>query len=381
MQTIVHRVARFALGAVLLAVVAGCPAEPGGGGGGTTGGSSGSEAQTKRLILLTNGDDPFWDAMRKGMNQAAEDLNLADADLEVFLDKGDFSEEAQINKLKQYGTQSDIAGVAISSVDAKNRGIAEAMRELRDKGVHVLCVDSDMDMEKHRDSRFAYIGTNNVIGGQVLGAAAKGLKPEGGTYATFVGLKSVANAIERIGGFKEGAGENFTEADSLADGGDENVAQENVKTALNNHPQLDTLVGIWAYNAHAIVQVVKERDIRDDVTIVVFDAAPLALADMEEGNIDAMVVQNPYQMGYLATKLMKGLVEEDHAVVQELFPSYDPESGEFGEENGDIYTTELRVVVPDESSPLTAELFPEGTKFFTFTQFKAWMSERQLTGS
>jgi ribose transport system substrate-binding protein len=358
----------------MAAVFSGCPS------GNPANSSSGGGAK-QRLILLTNGDDPFWDAMRKGMNQGAIDFKLDEAGMEVFLDKGDFSEESQINKLKQYGTQSDIAAVAISSVDAKNRGIAEAMRELRAKGVHVITVDSDMDLDTNRDTRFAYIGTNNVIGGEVLGMAAKGLKPEGGTYATFVGLKAVANAIERMSGFKTGAGEKFTEADSLGDGGDEDTAQENVKSALNNHKNLDTLVGIWAYNAHAIVQVVKERMLRDKVTIVGFDAAPLALTDMEEGYIDALVVQNPYQMGYLGTKLMKALVEKDHASIHELYPDYDPATGKFQTKDGDVYITELRVVVPDAASPLKSEMFPEGTKFFTYQQFRTWLSERKLTGS
>ncbi|MCO6454016.1 MAG: substrate-binding domain-containing protein [Pirellulaceae bacterium] len=340
-----------------------------------------SATQTRRLILLTNGDDPFWDAMRQGMNKASEDLRLSESGLAVFLDKGDFSEEAQINKLQQYATQSDIAAVAISPVDAKNRGIADAMRALRAKGVHVIAVDSDMDRELYRDCRFAYLGTDNIVGGQELGKAAKGLRPDGGVYATFVGLKAVANAIERIGGFGEGAGPKFREADSLGDQGDENLAQENVKTALTNHPDINTLVGIWAYNAHAIVQVVKERNLRDKITVVVFDAAPLALSDMEEGQIDAMVVQNPYQMGYLGTKLMKALVEEDQATVAEMYPDYDPETTNFKTPDGDIYTTELRVVVPDASSPLKPEMFSADTKFFYFQDFKHWLAERSLTGS
>ena len=103
-----------------------------------TSSDSGPSASSKRIILLTNGDDPFWDAMRTGMEKAAEDLNLADSNLRAVLDKGDFSEEAQINKLNQYATQTDIAAVAISSVDAKNKGIADAMKVLRDKGVHVI---------------------------------------------------------------------------------------------------------------------------------------------------------------------------------------------------------------------------------------------------
>ncbi|MDG2382030.1 MAG: substrate-binding domain-containing protein [Pirellulaceae bacterium] len=338
----------------------------------------GNSPDTQRLILLTNGDDPFWDAMRKGMNKAADDLKLSESNLEAVLDKGDFSEEAQINKLKQYVTQSGIAAIAISSVDAKNPRIVDEMKNLRDKGVKVITIDSDMD---DKSSRFAYLGTNNVIGGQELGKAAKGIRPDGGKYATFVGLKTVANAIERINGFGEGAGDKFVSRDSLADGGDENQAQENVKAALNNNPDLDTLVGIWAYNAHAIVRVVDERNIRDKTTIVVFDAAPLALKDLEAGEIDAMVVQNPYQMGYLGTELMKALVEDDHEKIASMFPGYDSETQKFKSEGDDIYTTELRVVVPDNGSPLTPEMFNPETKYFTYTEFREWMKERDLTGS
>jgi hypothetical protein len=86
-------------------------------------------------------------------------------------------------------------------------------------------------------------------------------------------------------------------------------------------------------------------------------------------------------MGYLGTKLMKSLIEEDHASIQELFPDYDPATGKFKTENGDIHITELRVVVPDDNSPLKPEMFPEGTQFFTYPQFQEWLSERKLTGS
>ena len=343
-----------------------------------TSSDSGPESNAKRIILLTNGDDPFWDAARKGIEKAAEEFNLADSNLQATMDKGNFSEGAQIDKLNQYATQTDIAAVAISPVDAKNKGIADAMKVLRDKGVHVITIDSDMD---DKSCRFAYIGTNNIIGGRELGKAAKGLRPEGGKYATFVGVKTVANAIERIGGFAEGAGELFVSRDSLADDGDENLAQENVKVALNNNSDIDTLVGIWAYNAHAIVQVVKERGLSDNMTIVVFDAAQLALEHLKNGDIDAMVVQNPYQMGFRGTQLMKALIEDDQATITEMYPNYDASSNEFSGEGADIYTTELRVVVPDEGSPLSADMFNSDTKFFKYSEFQNWLRDRGLKSS
>ena len=341
---------------------------------GCNGNSGSSSAKTKRIILLTNGDDPFWDAMRVGMEKAAEDFDLASVNLRVEMDKNDGTAKGQLDKLKQYAGQTDIAGLAISSTDADNSQLAKAMKQLTELGVKVITIDSDMNREKFADSRFAYLGTDNVIGGQELGKAAKGLRPDGGTYAAFYGLSAAANVIERTSGFQQGAGESFKKADGLADDMDPTKAENNVRIALQNHPGIDTLVGIWAYNAPAIVEVVKEQNIRETTTIVVFDADQKAIKHLDEGFVDAMVVQNPYQMGYVGTKLMKALIQEDDAIIKEMFPNK-------GEDGGDIFTTELRVVVPDENSPLTADMFNEDTEFFKFSEFKTWLDERGLTGS
>ena len=334
--------------------------------------------QPKRIIMLVNGDDPFWDAMYKGMEQAEKDLKLADAGLRVAMDKPDFTEDMQINKLKQYASQTDIAAVAISPVNATNQAIAEGMRELRKKGIPVFCIDSDMGKDFH-DTRIAYLGTTNLVGGEELGKCAKALLPEG-QYVTFAGKADAQNVIERIGGFGQGAGETFKLLASLTDEVDHSVAQQNVKTALNNFPELNCLVGIWAYNAHAIAEVVKERGVKEKTKVAVFDAAQTAIEDMEAGWIDAMVVQNPYQMGYLGTTLMKAFVEKDTATIQKTYPSYDAATGKFAE-GGDVYATELRVVVPDDKSPVKAELFKPETKFFYLKDFKAWLTERGLVNS
>jgi ribose transport system substrate-binding protein len=369
------------LGLALLAMTfTGCPKssnETGPGGGGNTT----NTGKTKRVILLTNGDDPFWDAMRSGMEKAAKDFDLAAANLRVEMDKNDGTSKGQIDKLKQYANQTDIAAVAISVTDADNAALSRAMKDLDKAGIKVITIDSDINREKFRDSRFAYLGTDNIVGGQELGKAAKGLKPDGGTFATFYGLSAAANVVERTTGFAEGAGDKFTKADGLSDNMDLTKAQANVRNALQNHPEIDTLVGIWAYNAHAIVEVVKANKIRDKTTIVVFDAAPKAIQHLNDGMIDAMVVQNPYQMGYLGTQLMKAMVTGDEKTITELFPNIDPTTGKPTAENGDIHTTELRVVVPNADSPLKPEMFDSETQFFTAEEFNAWLKERGLTGS
>ena len=76
-----------------------------------------------------------------------------------------------------------------------------------------------------------------------------------------------------------------------------------------------------------------------------------------------------------------GMVEEDSDTIKEIYPSYDPESKTCSEADGDIYNTELRVVVPDEDSPLKAEMFRPETQFFYFNDFKRWLDKRQLVSS
>lgn len=336
-------------------------------------GVSDSAAGLKRLIILTNGDSPFWDACREGLQAANSELKLKDVGLTAVLDVNNGNVEGQLSKLQQYGTQSDIAGVGISAIDAENEAIASELRSMQKKGVKILTIDSDVDRKLFSDARYAFIGTDNFAGGRVLGKCAAGLKPDGGEYVTFVGLKGAQNARDRIGGFADGAGEKFLSKDSMGDEFDEIKARENVRNAVNNHPNLSVLVGIYSYNAPAIVDIVKEANRRKDFTIVVFDAEPTAISGMAEGNIDAMVVQNPFAMGYEGVRMLDALVRDQKDVLAKMLPNY-------GKPEGDIFDTGLKVVVPSSDSPLKAGGFA-GVEFTTLDQFKDWLKKYGLTGS
>lgn len=335
----------------------------------------------KRVILLNNGADPYWDAMLAGMRAAEKDFDLQAAGLRVVMDVNDASAKGQIDKLRQYANQTDIAAVAISVTDSKNPQIPEAMRDLQKTGVKVIAIDSDIDRQTSRDARFAYLGTDNVVAGEELGKAAKALRPAGGKFAAFVGLKSAANAIERIEGFRAGAGDKFQLAEALGDDFDHSVALSNVKEALNRNPDLTTLLGVYAYNAAPIAETVQAQNLKEKTTVVVFDGAELAIASMHDGFIDAMMLQKPYEMGYIGTRLMKALVTDDFETIRKIYPSFDEAEMTFTKASGDILITGLRVVVPDQGSPLKKEMFGPETEFITLSELKAWLVKNGLKGT
>ena len=351
---------------------------------GAPSGSGSGSSGPKRLIFITNGDDPYWDACNAGLIEGAKQFGIESQGLRVVMEKNNATAQGQIEKLRQLGSQSDVAGVAISVIQAENAAIVEEMKNLAAKGVKVITVDSDVNRETYRDARSFFIGTDNIEGGHLLGTAARTLlegrgKTSGG-YVQFAGFTDNDNARARMNGFKESIGSGFTEADRMSDEMDLSKARDNVRTALVNHPDLMALVGIWAYNAPAIAEVAMERGVRDRLTIITFDAQAAALNHMADGKIDAMVVQNPFDMGVQTVRLLRAMLAGDEATVKEMFPRR-------GEPDGDIYTTGLRLIVPNTESPLNSmktgaeSAGSKGVEIMRLPAFREWLAKYGLSSS
>jgi ribose transport system substrate-binding protein len=185
-------------------------------------------------VILTNGPDPFWDTCEAGAKAAERDLKLSESGFIVDFQRGDFTEKKQIDMLKQYSLATDIVGVGISVFGPDNRNLIEEMRRLQQKGIKVITIDGDVDREKFRDARYAYLGTDNIIGGRELGRAARGLSPDGAKFAFFVGNVGAANAKERMAGFLEGAGAGFTDISRLMTVG---ISQPRANVKLDQHAE------------------------------------------------------------------------------------------------------------------------------------------------
>jgi ribose transport system substrate-binding protein len=339
-------------------------------------------AAARRFVFITNGDDPFWDACNAGLQEGARRSGLADHGLRVVMEKNNGTAQGQIEKLRQFGSQTDVAGVAISVIQADNAAIVEEMRSLAAKGVQVITVDGDVNRDAFRDARPWYIGTDNVVGGRVLGAAARAIltargHAEGG-YVQFAGFTDNDNARARMNGFREAIGPAFTEIDRMPDEMNLAKARDNVRTALVNHPGLVALVGIWAYNAPAIAEVMQERGVRSGnggMTAVTFDAQAAAIERMAAGEIDAMVVQNPFEMGIQAVRLLLAMHLDDQDTIQQMFPSA-------GGPEGDLYTTGLRLVVPDDAALVRPEDPGVGdVEYLPLSTFREWLARYGLSSS
>ena len=339
-------------------------ASPTSGGGPAKEGSSASGGP--KLLFITNGNSDWWNAVEKGMNDAAQAFGCS-----VELKRNNERLQGQVEKLREALARSDVQGVAVSAFEADAPGVIDAMRELQKSGKVVIAIDSDVSAEA-ADARAAYIGTNNVKAGEVAGRAARTLRPQGGRVQAFVGASSAANARERIEGFVKGAGDKFVfkPGDTWEDGNDPGRASSNVKSAVGKTPDLGLLLGIWSYNAAPIAEEVKGNPaLRKKANVVTFDLDEAAVGFLSDGSIDASVCQNPYEMGYQGVKLLKALVQKDDKAIKEVLP------------DGKSRDTAVRVIVPRADSPVMKALKAEGDDVITIDEMKKWLDSKGLKSS
>jgi ribose transport system substrate-binding protein len=309
-----------------------------------------------RLMFITNGTSDWWNAVEKGMNDAAQEFGA-----QVEMRRPDSEPAQQIQRIEDVMSLPDVQGVAISVLEADSPGIADKMRELQKAGKIVIAIDSD----GQHDARKAYIGTINRKAGEVAGKVAKALRPGGGKTAVFVGTAAAANARERREGFFVGAGGPFQQLEVLEDGADRTRAQTNVQTAISKYPDVGVFLGLWSYNAHCIAEeVAKFPELRKKATVVTFDLDELAGEDLVKGSIDATVCQNPYQMGYLGVKLLKAYIDKDQKTIDEMLPG-----------GVDTIDTGVRVIVPTKNSPV------KGENVIDIDEMRKWLGSKGLKSS
>src|SRR5687767_11103869 len=262
------------------------------------------QSSTKRLAFITNNAADFWTIARKGTEKA--DAGLADVEVEFRL--GDGTAAAQKRILDDLLAKG-VDGIAISPVDPANQ---TAM--LNDAATQALVFTHDSDAPESK--RECYVGTDNVAAGRQAGALIKEALPQGGKIALFVGKLDARNAQERLQGIKESiAGSAVQIIDVRTDDTDSVRAKANVSEMLVSHPDVAALVGLWSYNGPAILNAVRDAGRIGQVKIIAFDEEDETLAGVKDGSIYATVVQQPFEFGYQAIRLMRDYLRGEKSAI------------------------------------------------------------------
>jgi ribose transport system substrate-binding protein len=261
----------------------------------------------KTLAFVVNVPADFWKFARKGTEKADEELPGYEVEFYI---PGEMSAAAQ-KKILEDLLAKGVDGVAISPVNPDDS--TAILNEVASKSV-LFTHDADAP----NSDRIMYIGTDNVAAGRQAGELMKKALPEGGQAMLFVGTMDAANARERSQGIREAIeGSGIEIIDIRTDGGDQTKAKANAEDTLSKYPDIDLLVGLWAYNTPQIYNAVKAAGKQGQVKIVGFDEDQQTLKGITEGDILGTVVQQPYEFGYQSIIKMAKYIDGDTSVVPE----------------------------------------------------------------
>jgi len=299
------------LAVLCLGLSVGCSPSPGAGGDAKDAGGAAEKSGRRSLVMIPKATQAsFWNAVRRGAERAAEELKV---DLTWKGPDRDNDRASQKQVLQQFITQR-FDGILLAPTDSK--ALLPEVQTATAKGVPVLIFDSALEGEQGRDF-IAYVATDNLAAGRMGGKHLMELVGKGGKTILFRHMEGQESTANRETGALEQmrAAEAKILVENRYTGQNTDEAQ---KTALNMIDQIREADGIFASNqtsSEGLLIALQKNNLAGKIKFVGFDSSPLLVEALADGQIDALVVQDPVNMGYTAVTSMV-----DHLDGKEIEP-------------------------------------------------------------
>ncbi|WP_249998550.1 substrate-binding domain-containing protein [Actinoplanes sp. M2I2] len=259
---------------------------------------AGKSVADVNVAMVINNPSAFWREGEAGLNNAAKELGVK-AEFQA-PQGGDLTRQLSI--LDTLRAQK-VSGYTLSAVDpAAVKGPVDAALGA---GIDVVAIDSPLPGTREP---VLYLGTPNFDAGVQAGEAMKKLLNGKGEVAILAGSLTAANATQRIAGFTKAIeGTDIKIVQTLTDDADPAKALSNAQTALQANPNLGGIYAVWSYVGPAVGQAVQAAGKAGKVQVVADDAEPKTVQFVKDGVIQAMILQRPYQQGYLGVYLLTAM--------------------------------------------------------------------------
>jgi ribose transport system substrate-binding protein len=176
-----------------------------------------------------------------------------------------------------------------------------------EQGIPVVTIDSGV----RSDDPVSFVATDNVEGARQAARTLARLIGEEGEVGVLPFVAGAATSDLREQGFREGIAEfpNITMVQPRYTNSEAARAMSVTQDMLTAHPNLK---GIFAANepgAIGAVQELQRAGKAGEIKVVAFDAAADEIAALKSGAIQALIVQSPFQMGYLGVQAAIDAIE------------------------------------------------------------------------
>ncbi|HEV2296054.1 MAG TPA: substrate-binding domain-containing protein [Tepidisphaeraceae bacterium] len=252
----------------------------------------------RRIAVIPKGTTHvFWKTVEAGARKAAEEAGVE------MIWKGPLKEDdraEQIKVVEQFVSEG-VDGICLAPLDtdALARPVASAVA----RGIPVVIFDSSLRGEPGKDFA-SYVATNNTRGGEMAGEQLAKLLGGKGNVVMLRYSPGSGSTTEREEGFLKTAqaGGLTMLVDNRYGGATVASAKSEAMKLIDQLKQAD---GVFAPNESStlgLLGALRDNQLAGKVKFVGFDATPPLLEALQNGEIHALVAQDPYRMGYLAVQ-------------------------------------------------------------------------------
>lgn len=285
---------------LLIAMAAGC-------------GSSSDEPrdETLQIAVIPKGTThEFWKSIHAGAEKAAQELGV-----EAVWQGPQKEDDRQMQiQVVQNFISRGIDAIVLAPLDS--RSLVGPVETAERRGIPVIIIDSGLDSE----AQASFIATNNYEGGRMAGQRLADLIGGEGKVVMLRYQEGSASTSAREQGFLDALEEHAPDAELLVSnmyaGATMERALQVSQNVLNRFAEIDGIFTPNESSTQGMLRALETSGRSRNVAFVGFDVNETLLRAMREGRIGGLVVQDPFEMGYLGVKSAVAVVRGEEVEPQ-----------------------------------------------------------------
>ena len=299
----------LAAAAGMAALLAGCgqhnSAQTGSSGGSPAAGGSG----TLQIAVIPKGTShEYWKSIHAGAMKAEQDLAKSGTNINI-LWKGTETEgdrNGQVNIIETFITQH-VSGIVLAPLDSQ--ALVQPVHDAVSHKIPVVIVDSALNSKDYS----SFCATNNEKGGEMAGDEMGKLLNGKGNVLVLAYAQGSASTEARETGFwtaiKKYPGITVLSRNQYG-GPTTDTAYKTSQNLLTRFgAQTNGVFASNETNTRGMRLALKDAGLLKKVQFVGFDAAPDLVTALKAGEIQGIIVQNPFKMGYLGVTTLVDAIQ------------------------------------------------------------------------
>lgn len=240
----------------------------------------------------------FWKSIHAGAVAAAREIGGVRIIWKGPLREDDRDEQVRI--IEDF-TASRVSAILLSPMD--DRTFIRPVMEAKRAGIPTVLVNSSLQGDTH----VSFVATDNYQGG-VLAAEHMGKITGGRGKLIIIRLNEAdVTTMERVRGFRETIASKFPGLEIISENQYAGVTTESAfrtgENLFNRYPDATALFTPNESSTFGFLRVLQDRGRAGKIIFIGFDSSGKLIEALRKGEIQGLVIQNPFAMGYTGVKV------------------------------------------------------------------------------